>query len=56
MLTFFFQLPLHEWSAAIGQRVLTSTSITEDETAITAPTQEHSEEAQSVRVIVQQEI
>ena len=43
-------------SAAIGQRVLTSTSITEDETAITAPTQEHSEEAQSVRVIVQQEI
>jgi len=30
--------------------------MTEDETAITAPTQEHSEEAQSVRVIVQQEI
>ena len=43
-------------SAAIDQRVLASTSLMEDETAVTAPMQEQSEEAQSVRAIVQQEI
>ena len=43
-------------SAAIDLRVLASTLLMEDETAVTAPMQEQSEEAQSVRAIVQQEI
>ena len=43
-------------SAAIDQRVLASTSLMEDDTAVTAPMQEQSEEVQSVRAIVQQEI